>query len=73
MNGLPSTAFADVAGNRLEIGRAGDDGDRDRPLGELVEQHVAALVPDMHVEQHDVDAVASLTRASSIEPASRTS
>ena len=55
MNGLPSTASALVPAIVVEIGRAGDDRDRNRLRSELLEQDVAALVADVHVEEHDVD------------------
>src|SRR5437763_14798170 len=46
-----------------EVGGAGDDGDRDPALEQLVEQLLAPLDSDVHVEQDDVDApVEVLTR-----------
>src|SRR5437763_16771678 len=38
-----------------EVGGAGDDGHRDPALEQLVEQQLAPLRADVHVEQDDVD------------------
>jgi len=60
VNGLPSTAVAFVAASASKIGRAGHDSNRDPLVGELVEQHLATLAAEMHVEQHHVDALGHL-------------
>ena len=73
VNGLPSTAVAFVAASASRsvepvttatgIARSASSSSSTSPRS----------LPMMHVEQHDVDALGHLPRASSSEPASRTS
>src|SRR3954451_23815935 len=45
---------------RLDLGGAADEDDRYAARAQLVEQGIAALVPDPHVQQHDPDALVEL-------------
>ena len=47
--------------DRVEIDRARDDRDRDSLRDELGEEHVAAFVPEVEIEQHDIDALGHLS------------
>src|SRR5436190_1114293 len=43
------------ASQARDVGRPGDGGDGGAELLQLPEKRVAALAPDVHVEEHDVD------------------
>src|SRR3954470_19351035 len=45
---------------RLDLGGAADEDDRDAPRAQLVEQRIAALVADPHVEQHHAHVLVQL-------------